>query len=92
MNLADLLSQGESEIVEFKASFNQALGLSNRQLQLIAFIRQHGKITNRDYRELAGLSDETARKEIQQLRDHGVLETVGKGRSTAYVLRRRVGG
>jgi ATP-dependent DNA helicase RecG len=69
----------------------QEMGLNNRQLQLIAYVREHGKITNRAYRALTGLSDEAARKEIVRLLDLGVLEQVGKGRSTAYVLKRRVG-
>jgi len=69
----------------------QEMGLNNRQLRLIAYVREHGKITNRTYRELTGLSDEGARKEIAGLLDLGILEQVGKGRSTAYVLKRRVG-
>lgn len=69
----------------------QEMGLNNRQLQLIAYVREHGKITNRAYRELTGLSDEAARKEIAGLLDLGILEQVGKGRSTAYVLKKRVG-
>jgi ATP-dependent DNA helicase RecG len=75
----------------FTETFLQELGLNNRQLQLVAFIRQHGGITNRDYRQISGLSDETVRKEIKQLRDHGVIEAVGKGRSTTYTLKKRVG-
>ncbi len=75
----------------FTETFFRELGLNNRQLQLVAFIRQHGEVTNRDYREMAALSDETARKVIKQLRDRGVIEAVGKGRSTAYVLKKRVG-
>jgi len=43
------------------------------------------------YRELTGLSDEAARREIAGLLDLGILEHVGKGRSTAYVLKKRVG-
>jgi ATP-dependent DNA helicase RecG len=69
----------------------QEMGLNNRQLQLIAYVREHGRITNRAYRALTGLSDEAARKEIAGLLDLGVLEQVGKGRSTAYVLKKRVG-
>lgn len=69
----------------------QEMGLNNRQLQLIAYVREHGRITNRAYRELTGLSDEAARKEIAGLLDLGILEQVGKGRSTAYVLKKRVG-
>jgi len=66
-------------------------GLNNRQLQLIEYVRKHGRVTNRVYRELTGLSDEAARREIAGLLDLGILEHVGKGRSTAYVLKKRVG-
>ncbi len=69
----------------------QEMGLNSRQVQLMAYVREHGRITNRAYRELTGLSDEAARKEIAGLLDLGLLEQVGKGRSTAYILKKRVG-
>jgi len=67
------------------------LGMNNRQLLLIAHLREYGRITNRAYRELTGLSDEAARKDIAGLLDLGILDAVGKGRSRAYVLKRQVG-
>lgn len=67
------------------------MGLNSRQLRLLAYVREHGRITNRAYRELTGLSDEAARKEIAGLLDLGVLDQVGKGRSTAYILKKQVG-
>jgi len=67
------------------------MGLSKRQLQLIAYIREYGKITNRAYRELTGLSDEAAHKEIAGFLNLGIFEEVGAGHGTAYVLKRRVG-
>jgi ATP-dependent DNA helicase RecG len=69
----------------------QEMGLNSRQLQLMAYVREQGRITNRAYRELTGLSDEAARKEIAGLLDLGLLEQAGKGRSTAYILKKRVG-
>ena len=69
----------------------EELGLNNRQLQLMAYVREHGRVTNRAYRELTGLSDEAARKEIAGLLDLGLLEQIGKGCSTAYVLKKQVG-
>jgi predicted HTH transcriptional regulator len=45
-----------------------------------------GKITNRDIRELFGISDTSAMNEISKLMDLGVIERKGKGRSTHYVL------
>jgi len=65
----------------------QEMGLNSRQVQLMDYVREHGRITNRAYRELTGLSDEAARREIAGLLDHGLLEQVGKGRSTAYILK-----
>jgi ATP-dependent DNA helicase RecG len=67
------------------------MGLNSRQVQLMDFVREHGRITNRAYRELTDLSDQTARTEIAGLLDRGLLEQVGKGRSTAYILKKRVG-
>ena len=66
----------------------QEMGLNSRQVQLMDYVREHGRITNRAYRELTGLSDEAARREIAGLLDHGLLEQVGKGRSTAYILKK----
>lgn len=67
------------------------MGLNSRQVQLVDYVREHGRITNRAYRELTGLSDEATRKEIAGLLGLGLLEQVGKGRSTVYILKRRVG-
>jgi ATP-dependent DNA helicase RecG len=67
------------------------LGLNDHQLRLVAYVREHGRVTNRAYRDLTGLSDEVGRKDIAELLDHGVLAVVGKGRSTAYVLKKRLG-
>jgi ATP-dependent DNA helicase RecG len=66
----------------------QEMGLNSRQVQLMDYVREHGRITNRAYRELSGISDEAARREIVVLLDRGLLEPVGKGRSTAYVLKK----
>jgi ATP-dependent DNA helicase RecG len=67
---------------------NTPLGIDKHQL--LAFVREHGKITNRAFRELTGLSDEAARKEIKGVLALGLLRQVGKGRSTAYIRKRRV--
>jgi len=45
-----------------------------------------GSITNRKYRDLTGLSDEAARRDLNLLIQHGVLRREGKGRNARYVL------
>lgn len=60
--------------------------LTERQMKIAERIISKGSITNREARELLGLSDEGIRKEITKLLELGVLMKVGEGRSTHYVL------
>ncbi|MGA3197843.1 MAG: hypothetical protein ABSD89_00305 [Halobacteriota archaeon] len=65
------------------------LGLSERQIAGVLQTKKHGHITNKKYRELAGLSDEGARTDLGDLVRRSLLERQGKGRSVHYVLVRR---
>ena len=62
------------------------IALTERQMKIVEFINQNGRITNRDVREMFELSDEAVRKEITKLTKLGVLKGKGKGRAVYYVL------
>jgi Fic family protein len=62
------------------------IALTERQMRIVERIIERGQITNREMREIFGLSDEGARKEITKLIKLGVLERKSKGRSLHYVL------
>ncbi|MDO8885970.1 Fic family protein [Candidatus Oleimmundimicrobium sp.] len=62
------------------------IALTERQMRIIEFINQNGKITNRDVREMFKISDRAALKEIRKLVDLKVIKSEGKGRSLSYVL------
>jgi ATP-dependent DNA helicase RecG len=64
------------------------MGLNERQVKAVRYAREHGSITNRQYRQIAGVSDEAARLDLKQLVELGIFRLQGKGRSTAYVLKR----
>ena len=51
------------------------------------YVKEKGKITNKEYREMTGLSDETVRRDINELVEKGVLLLRGRGRNTHYVLK-----
>jgi ATP-dependent DNA helicase RecG len=61
-------------------------GLNERQIKAVLYAKEKGSITNRDYRSLTGVSDETTRQELAQLASQGLLQVHGKGRATRYVL------
>jgi len=72
------------------------LGLNERQLKAVKYVKEKGQITNREYREITGFSDEGARKDLKDIVEKGVLVSQGEGRSVSYALaiaidRRKVG-
>jgi ribosomal protein L44E len=66
------------------------LGLSDRQQIAVNYLKVHGRITNKEYKELTGVTDRTVLREFKELLAKGVLEKVGEtGRGTHYMLRRK---
>lgn len=65
----------------------QAFGLNERQTWLVQWLKEHTSITNKAYREHWKLSDESARQDLNDLVQKGLLVRTGSGRSTVYLLR-----
>ncbi len=61
-------------------------GLNKRQLRALQLIQEHGKITNREYREAFNVSHKTAHIELTMLVDKKIVKSEGSGRSTCYIL------
>jgi ATP-dependent DNA helicase RecG len=56
--------------------------------QMMAFLNQHGKITNRDYQDLCpDVSAESLRRDFVELVERGVLMRIGDKRGTYYILK-----
>lgn len=62
------------------------IALTERQMRIVEFINQNGKITNRDVRNMFKISDRAALKEIRKLANLKVIRSEGKGRSLYYIL------
>ena len=65
------------------------LGLNDRQLKAISFVKEKGKISNTDYQELFGVSKPTATRDLTELVEkYGLFERLGQtGAGTAYILK-----
>ncbi len=74
----------------FTESILTKLGLNERQMKAIKYVKKNGQITNREYRELAGLdTDRTALRDLAMLCRKKVFEKIGTtGRNTVYSLTR----
>jgi ATP-dependent DNA helicase RecG len=62
--------------------------MNERQAHALTYIRDHGSITNREYRDLCpDVSPETLRIDLADLVDRGVLLKIGAKKGTYYILK-----
>lgn len=71
----------------FTESMLEKLGLNERQLKAVNYVKEKSKISNKEYREMSNLSDEGARIDLNDLVEKGIFLSKGKGRNTHYVLK-----
>jgi ATP-dependent DNA helicase RecG len=83
-----MLSQGH-ELVSASAAQRWGNELLNpRQEQAMAYIAQHGRITNSAFQSLCpDVSPETIRRDLADLVDRGLLMKIGEKRATYYIMK-----
>ncbi len=63
------------------------LRLSDRQKIAVGIARRTGRVTNREYKKVTGVSDRTVLRDLNDLVNKGIFQKVGiTGRKTHYVL------
>jgi len=62
------------------------LGLNERQVETVLYVREQGRISNRKYRELFGVSNYTAVMDLKDLVGKQILVAEGMGRGRYYRL------
>ncbi len=63
------------------------MGLNERQIKAVMYVKEKGRITNKEYQELNKISRQMATIDLKELVDAGLLKQVGKaGRGIAYEL------
>ena len=71
----------------YTEEYLRSLGLNERQIGAVRNVKEKGKITNKEYRQLTELSDEGARIDLNKLVDADVFQVKGRGRGVHYVLK-----
>jgi len=60
--------------------------LNQRQLKALDYLREKGRITNKEYVEINKISRETAKRDLSDLVDKRFLKVMGKGRGLCYII------
>jgi ATP-dependent DNA helicase RecG len=62
--------------------------MNERQAKALAYVQEHGRITNREYRTLCpDVSTETLRLDLVDLVEQGILLKIGAKKGTYYILK-----
>lgn len=65
------------------------MGLSERQLLAVSYVKEHETISNAEYQSIAGISKSTATRELKELKLKNILVSEGiVGRGTVYKLKK----
>ncbi|MCW3131268.1 MAG: helix-turn-helix domain-containing protein [Candidatus Methanospirare jalkutatii] len=69
------------------------LGLYERQIKAVLYVKERGKITNKEYQNITGVKKRQATEDLRHLEKLGILERVGTtGKGVHYVLKRHKRG
>ncbi len=77
-----------SNIKERKATPVWERAMNERQAHALAYLREQGQITNREYQQICpDVSAETLRLDLSDLVDRGALMRIGAKKGTYYILK-----
>jgi len=65
------------------------LGLNERQMKAVAYVKVNGRITNREYQKVADTSRPTAIRELAELVDKGIFIRLGAARGAYYIIAKK---
>lgn len=88
---------GTSLVVTFRRSLLteeslRGLGLNDRQIKIIKYLRKGGYITSSEYVEMFGITGRQARMDLSQLVSTGLILKIGKARQTKYRFNPEISG
>ena len=66
--------------------FLASLDLNERQLKAIEYLKENKKITSGTYKEMFGVVDRTALRDLKELVDAGLVKKEGENKGTKYIL------
>jgi ATP-dependent DNA helicase RecG len=62
------------------------LGLNERQIKAVLYVKENGEITTLAYTKLYAVAERTARNDLNELYDKQILKRVGETNLTKYIL------
>lgn len=85
---AEIWKEGKVQDIRDLLSSKVQAELDKKQVKALQWMLENPEaLTTRKYCKLSGCSDETARKDFNHLLETGLIEKIGAGRTTGYILK-----
>lgn len=81
-----LWEEHEDTLPEVVVQDRRAEQVEKRLIQALQYVHEHGFITNGIYRQLTGVTDRTAHRDLERLVERGRLKGSGQRAARRYVL------
>ena len=81
-----LWEDNEDSHLEIVVQNRHAEQIENRLIKALNYVQEHGFITNGIYRQLTGVTDRTAHRDLEKLVERGRLKGTGQRAARRYVL------
>jgi len=73
----------------YTEEYLRKIGLNERQIKAVMYVKEKEKITNKEYQEINAVSNKTAYLELSDLVEKGILTVDGTGKKTSYKVTKR---
>jgi len=71
----------------YTEEYLKKLGLNERQIKAVMYVKENNRITNQEYRKLNNVSNKTAYLELENLVEKSIFSTEGRGKALTYIVR-----
>ncbi|WP_342764381.1 DeoR family transcriptional regulator [Thermococcus sp. M36] len=72
----------------YTEDYLRKLDLNERQIKAVLYVREKGRIRNKEYQGLFGVSEATATRDLNELVKRDIFEKIGvTGKGTYYKLK-----
>lgn len=71
----------------FTENMISKLGLNERQLKAVKYVKEKGRITNKEYQEINKVSNKTAYLDLSEIVQKNILTIEGIGRNVSYMFK-----
>ena len=71
----------------YTEEYLRKFGLNERQIKAVMYIKERGRITNKEYQSINNVSNKTAYLELSNTVERAIFKVEGRGKSTIYTLK-----